>query len=123
VSLEVPLARFGFTENIEDDMARSDTVENTPPKLVFTAFETDLGTATVLEDAFGVVLLIPREEHAADLENEQVKSIQNIMQNRINSAMAQDIFEAFSNAAREAVDVDINQTTLRSVNSSLLAGG
>jgi hypothetical protein len=45
------------------------------------------------------------------------------MQNRINSAMAQDIFEAFSNAAREAVDVDINQTTLRSVNSSLLAGG
>ena len=123
VSLEVPLARFGFTENIEDDMARSDTVEDTPPTLVFTAFETDLGTATVLEDAFGVVLLIPREEHAADLENEQVKSIQNIMQNRINSAMAQDIFEAFSNAAREAVDVNINKTTLRSVNSSLLAGG
>ena len=123
VSLEVPLASFGFTENIEDDMARSDTIEDTPPTLVFTAFETDLGTATVLEDAFGVVLLIPREEHPADLENEQVKSIQNIMQNRINSAMAQDIFEAFSNAAREAVDVDINQTTLRSVNSSLLAGG
>ena len=123
VSLEVPLASFGFTENIEDDMARSDTIEDTPPTLVFTAFETDLGTATVLEDAFGVVLLIPREEHPADLENEQVKSIQNIMQNRINSAMAQDIFESFSNAAREAVDVDINQTTLRSVNSSLLAGG
>ena len=123
VSLDVPLASFGFTENIEDDIARSDTIEDTPPTLVFTAFETDLGTATVLEDAFGVVLLIPREAHAADLENKQVKSIQNIMQNRINSAMAQDIFEAFSNAAREAVDVDINQTTLRSVNSRLLAGG
>ena len=123
VSLKVPLARFGLRENVEDDMARSDTIDDTPPTLVFTAFETNLGTATVLEYPFGVIILIPRDEHAVDLENEQVKSIQNIMQNRINSAMAEDIFEAFSNAAREAVDVEINQTTLRSVNSSLLAGG
>ena len=123
VSLAVPISRFGLTENVEYDMARSDTVEDTPSKLVFTAFETRLGTATVLENGSSVILLIPRKEYAANLEDEQVKSIQNIMQNRINSAIEQDIFEAFSNAARKAVNVDINQTTLRSVNNSLLAGG
>ena len=123
VSLDVPIARFGLTENLEDDMARSDTVEDTPSTLVFTAFETNLGTATVLENGSSVILLIPRKEYAADLGNEQVKSIQSIMQSRINSAMEQDIFEAFSNAVREAVNVDINQTTLRSVNNSILAGG
>jgi hypothetical protein len=70
-----------------------------------------------------VIVLIPRVEHAADLNNSQVKSLQNILGDRINAALAKDIFEAFGNAAREAVDVNINQTTLRSVNSNLLGGG
>ena len=123
VSLNAPLASFGLIENIEDDMMRSDSVDGTPPTLLFNAFETALGSATVLEDSDGVIVLIPRVEHAADLNNSQVKSLQNILGDRINAALAKDIFEAFGNAAREAVDVDINQTTLRSVNSNLLGGG
>lgn len=123
VSLDAPLASFGLIENIEDDMMRSDSVDGTPPTLLFKAFETALGSATVLEDSDGVIVLIPRVEHAADLNNSQVKSLQNILGDRINAALAKDIFEAFGNAAREAVDVDINQTTLRSVNSNLLGGG
>ena len=122
VSLNAPLASFGLIENIEDDMMRSDSVDGTPPTLLFNAFETALGSATVLEDSDGVIVLIPRVEHAADLNNSQVKSLQNILGDRINAALAKDIFEAFGNAAREAVDVDINQTTLRSVNSNLLGG-
>ena len=123
VSLDAPLASFGLIENIEDDMMRSDSVDGTPPTLLFKAFETALGSATVLEDSDGVIVLIPRVEHAADLNNSQVKSLQNILGDRINAALAKDIFEAFGNAAREAVDVNINQTTLRSVNSNLLGGG
>ena len=123
VSLNAPLASFGLIENIEDDMMRSDSVDGTPPTLLFNAFETALGSATVLEDSDGVIVLIPRVEHAADLNNSQVKSLQNILGDRINAALAKDIFEAFGNAAREAVDVNINQTTLRSVNSNLLGGG
>ena len=122
VSLDAPLASFGLIENIEDDMTRSDSVDGTPPTLLFNAFETALGSATVLEDSDGVIVLIPRVEHAADLNNSQVKSLQNILGDRINAALAKDIFEAFGNAAREAVDVNINQTTLRSVNSNLLGG-
>ena len=123
VSLDAPLASFGLIENIEDDMMRSDSVDGTPPTLLFNAFETALGSATVLEDSDGVIVLIPRVEHAADLNNSQVKSLQNILGDRINAALAKDIFEAFGNGAREAVDVNINQTTLRSVNSNLLGGG
>ena len=123
VSLNAPLASFGLIENIEDDMMRSDSVDGTPPTLLFNAFETALGSATVLEDSDGVIVLIPRVEHAADLNNSQVKSLQNILGDRINAALAKDIFEAFGNGAREAVDVNINQTTLRSVNSNLLGGG
>ena len=121
--MDAPLASFGLIENIEDDMMRSDTVDGTPPILLFKAFETALGSATVLEDADGVIVLISRAEHAADLDNSQVKALQNILGDRINAALSQDIFESFSNAAREAVDVNINQATLRSVNSSLLGGG
>jgi peptidyl-prolyl cis-trans isomerase D len=123
VSLYAPLASFGLIENIEDDMMRSDSVDDTPPILLFKAFETALGSATVLEDADGVIVLISRAEHAADLDNSQVKALQNILGDRINAAVSQDIFESFSNAAREAVNVNINQATLRSVNSSLLGGG
>ena len=123
VSLDAPLASFGLIENIEDDMMRSDTVDGTPPIMLFKAFETALGSATVLEDANEVIVLIARAEHTADLNNSQVKALQNILGDRINAALSQDIFESFSNAAREAVDVNINQATLRSVNSSLLGGG
>ena len=123
VSLDAPLSSFGLIENIEDDMMRSDTVDGTPPIMLFKAFETALGSATVLEDANEVIVLIARAEHTADLNNSQVKALQNILGDRINAALSQDIFESFSNAAREAVDVNINQATLRSVNSSLLGGG
>ena len=41
----------------------------------------------------------------------------------LTRTLARDVFEAFSNAARGAVDVEINPTALRSVNNSLLGGG
>ena len=123
VSIDAPLASFGLVENAEDNMARSASVDGAPPALVFKAFETPVGTATILESSSDIIILIPRAEHAADLDNDQVKSIQKILGNRINTALAQDVFEAFSKASREAVDVNINQTTLRAVNNSLLGGG
>jgi len=123
VSLDAPLASFGLTENLQDDMNRNDSVDGTPPALVMTAFETELGKAAVLDAAEGVIILMPRAIHAADFEDPQVQSLQSILGNRIDTTLARDVFEAFSNAARGAVDVDINQTTLRSINNSLLGGG
>ena len=123
VSIDAPLASFGLVENTQDDMARSASVDDAPPSLIFKAFETPVGTAAILDDSSGVIIVIPRAEHAADLDNEQVKSIQKILGNRINAALGQDVFEAFSKASREAVDVNINQTTLRAVNNSQLGGG
>jgi peptidyl-prolyl cis-trans isomerase D len=104
-------------------MNRNDSVDGTPPALVMTAFETELGKAAVLDAAEGVIILVPRAIHAADFEDPQVQSLQSILGNRIDTTLARDVFEAFSNAARGAVDVDINQTTLRSINNSLLGGG
>ena len=123
VSLDAPLASFGLTENLQDDMNRSDSVDGTPPALVMTAFETELGRAAVLDADDGVIIVIPRAIHVADFEDPQVQSLQKILGNRIDSTLARDVFEAFSNAARGAVDVEINPTALRSVNNSLLGGG
>jgi len=123
VSLAAPLASFGLTENLQDDMNRSDSVEGTPPALVITAFETGLGKASVLDAGDGVIIVIPRAIHVADFEDPQVQSLQKILGNRIDTTLARDVFEAFSNAARGAVDVEINPTTLRSINNSLLGGG
>ena len=123
VSLDAPLASFGLTENLQDDMNRSDSVDGTPPALVMTAFETELGRAAVLDAGDGVIIVIPRAIHVADFEDPQVQSLQKILGNRIDSTLARNVFEAFSNAARGAVDVEINPTALRSVNNSLLSGG
>jgi peptidyl-prolyl cis-trans isomerase D len=123
VSLDAPLASFGLTENLQDDMNRSDSVDGTPPALVMKAFETELGRAAVLDAGDGVIIVIPRAIHVADFEDPQVQSLQKILGNRIDSTLARDVFEAFSNAARGAVDVEINPTALRSVNNSLLGGG
>jgi peptidyl-prolyl cis-trans isomerase D len=123
VSLDAPLASFGLTENLQDDMNRSDSVVGTPPALVMTAFETELGRAAVLDADDGVIIVIPRAIHVADFEDPQMQSLQKILGNRIDSTLARDVFEAFSNAARGAVDVEINPTALRSVNNSLLGGG
>jgi len=123
VSLDAPLASFGLTENLQDDMNRNDSVDGTPPTLVMTAFETELGKAAVLDAGEGAIILIPRAVHAADFEDPQVQSLQKILANRIDTTLARDVFEAFSDAARDAVDVEINPTTLRSVNNSLLGGG
>jgi peptidyl-prolyl cis-trans isomerase D len=123
VSLDAHLASFGLTENLQDDMNRSDSVDGTPPALVMTAFETELGRAAVLDAGDGVIIVIPRAIHVADFEDPQVQSLQKILGNRIDSTLARDVFEAFSNAARGAVDVEINPTALRSVNNSLLDGG
>jgi len=104
-------------------MNRNDSVDGTPPTLVMTAFETELGKAAVLDAGEGAIILIPRAVHAADFEDPQVQSLQKILANRIDTTLARDVFEAFSDAARGAVDVEINPTTLRSVNNSLLGGG
>ena len=123
VSLDAPLASFGLTENLQDDMNRNDSVDGTPPTLVMTAFETELGKAAVLDAGESAIILIPRAVHAAYFEDPQVQSLQKILANRIDTTLARDVFEAFSDAARGAVDVEINPTTLRSVNNSLLGGG
>jgi len=59
VSLDAPLASFGLTENLQDDMNRNDSVDGTPPALVMTAFETELGKAAVLDAAEGVISSCP----------------------------------------------------------------
>ena len=123
VSLDAPLASFGLTENLQDDINRNDSVDGTPPALVMTAFETELGRAAVLDAGDGVIIVIPRAIHVADFEDPQVQSLQKILGNRIDSTLARNVFEAFSNAARGAVDVEINPTALRSVNNILLGGG
>ena len=123
VSLDAPLTSFGLTENLQDDMNRNDSVDGTPSALVMTAFETELGKAALLDSAKGVIILLPRAIHAANFEDPQVQSLQSILGNRIDTTLERDVFEAFSNAVRESVDVELNQTTLRSVNNNLLGGG
>ena len=123
VSLDAPLTSFGLTENLQDDMNRNDSVDGTPSALVMTAFETELGKAALLDAAKGVIILLPRAIHAANFEDPQVQSLQSILGNRIDTTLERDVFEAFSNAVRESVDVELNQTTLRSVNNNLLGGG
>ena len=53
----------------------------------------------------------------------EVKSLQEILGGRIDAALSQEVFQAFSNAVRNSVDVDIDRATVRAVNSNLLGGG
>ena len=95
----------------------------TPPALVLKAFDTKLGTATLLDDSDGLIVLIPRAEYPANFMSNEVKSLQEILGSRIDAALSQEVFQAFSNAVRKSVDVEIDQATVRAINSNLLGGG
>jgi peptidyl-prolyl cis-trans isomerase D len=123
VSLESPIAKFGFGEEIEVGVARDDFIDGTPPALVLKVFDTKLGTATLLDDSDGLIVLIPRAEYPANFMSNEVKSLQEILGSRIDAALSQEVFQAFSNAVRKSVDVEIDQATVRAINSNLLGGG
>jgi peptidyl-prolyl cis-trans isomerase D len=123
VSLDRPISKFGFGEEIENGVARDDFIDGTPPALVLKVFDTKLGTATLLDDADGLIVLIPRAEYPANFMSNEVKSLQEILGGRIDAALSQEVFQAFSNAVRNSIDVDIDQATVRAVNSNLLGGG
>ena len=123
VSLESPISKFGFGEEMEDGVARDDFIDGTPPALVLKVFDTKLGTATLLDDPDGLIVLIPRAEYPANFMSNEVKSLQEILGGRIDAALSQEVFQAFSNAVRNSVDVDIDRATVRAVNSNLLGGG
>ena len=123
VSLESPISKFGFGEEKEDGVARDDFIDGAPPALVLKVFDTELGTATLLDDADGLIVLIPQAEYPANFMSNEVKSLQEILGGRIDAALSQEVFQAFSNAVRNSVDVDIDQAIVRAVNSNLLGGG
>ncbi|MDG2299722.1 MAG: SurA N-terminal domain-containing protein [Planktomarina sp.] len=122
VSLTNPLSSFGFNENKEVSISRDDFIASTPPALVSAAFSTEIGKGKVVEDSNGFIVLTPLAEYPADLKSDEVKSLQEIFAMRLNSALSQEIFQAFSNAVRNRVEVDINQATVNAVNSNILSG-
>ena len=101
-------------------VTRGDTIDGAPPTMVAKGFEIELGTAAIIEDALGALIIIPTAENGGDFESDQVKALKEIVANRIKAAISQDIFEAFSNAARDNVDININQATVRSITTNIL---
>lgn len=115
VTADAPLASFGLVENIEEDMSRSDFVDNAAPSLVSEAFETAVGETRVIESGNGVIILRTNATHDADPNDEQTAFLQTLINRRLTNAVAQDIFTAFTNGARDAVDVSIDENTVRAV--------
>ena len=120
VSTQTPLKSFGLVEMTELGVTRGDTIDGAPPTMVAKAFETELGTAAIIEDVLGALIIIPTVENAGDFESDQVKALKEIVGNRIKAAISQDIFEAFSNAARDGIDININQVTVQSITTNIL---
>ena len=120
VSTQTPLKSFGLVEMTELGVTRGDTIDGAPPMMVAKAFETELGTAAIIEDVLGALIIIPTVENAGDFESDQVKALKEIVGNRIKAAISQDIFEAFSNAARDGIDININQVTVQSITTNIL---
>ena len=120
VSTQTPLKSFGLVEMTELGVTRGDTIDGAPPTMVAKGFEIELGTAAIIEDALSALIIIPTAENGGDFESDQVKALKEIVANRIKAAISQDIFEAFSNAARDNVDININQATVRSITTNIL---
>jgi peptidyl-prolyl cis-trans isomerase D len=120
VSTQTSLKSFGLVEMTELGVTRGDIIDGAPPTMVAKGFETELGTAAIIEDALGALIIIPTAENGGDFESDEVKALKEIVTKRIKAAISQDIFEAFSNAARDNVDININQATVRSITTNIL---
>ncbi|MEP2531068.1 peptidyl-prolyl cis-trans isomerase [Shimia sp.] len=112
-------ASFGFNAIEETGQDRSGFVPGTPANFMQTVFEMQPGDIRKLEDGGGLTLVRLNAVNAPQTDSPEVVAVAGSITQQVSAGIAQDIFDAFSQALQSNYPVEINQQALNAVHSQL----
>lgn len=103
----------------EQDLTRSDFLPDVPATLLPAVFEMAEGDIEAIEGDGSYLIVELDAVSAADLENGENTTIQNLLNQQVSQSLTQDILDAYSNYIRANADIEIDQNAIAAVNAQL----
>lgn len=113
------IVTLGLNVVQESELTRGDFVPNTPAGMMDIVFDMTAGEVRSLPGDAQYLIVELDSIDAADLESTENASIRNVVSQQVSQALAQDIFNAYSNHIRSTSDIEIDQHALAAVNAQL----
>ncbi|MGH1446461.1 MAG: SurA N-terminal domain-containing protein [Cognatishimia sp.] len=113
------IVTLGLNVVQESELTRGDFVPNTPAGMMDIVFDMTAGEVRSLPGDAQYLIVELDSIDAADLEATENASIRNVVSQQVSQALAQDIFNAYSNHIRSTSDIEIDQHALAAVNAQL----
>ncbi|KJZ19977.1 peptidyl-prolyl cis-trans isomerase [Loktanella sp. S4079] len=108
---------LGLIANTEENMTRTDFIEGTPPVFNEELFKMAVGDVAVLDAGDRAVIVRLDAIAGPDESDELTASRIEALAGNATTAIAQDIYQAYSAALQQETDVNINQATVNAVNA------
>lgn len=103
----------------EQDLTRSDFLPDVPATLLPAVFEMAEGDIEAIEGDGSYLIVELDAVSAADLENGENTTIQNLLNQQVSQSLTQDILDAYGNYIRANADIEIDQHAIAAVNAQL----
>lgn len=103
----------------EQDLTRSDFLPDVPATLLPAVFEMAEGDIEAIEGDGSYLIVELDAVSAADLENGENTTIQNLLNQQVSQSLTQDILDAYGNYIRANADIEIDQNAIAAVNAQL----
>ncbi|MGL4280862.1 MAG: hypothetical protein ACRCS0_10885, partial [Albidovulum sp.] len=109
----------GLVTTRYDEFARGGFIDGAPPEVAEKVFVMEPGKIEVVEAAGQVFLLGLRQVNAADLAAPEVAQFRAQVDEQLSQALAQDMFQLFTQTIEARAGIQLDQAALAAVNAQL----
>jgi peptidyl-prolyl cis-trans isomerase D len=102
-----------------DDFARGGFIDGAPPEVAQKVFVMEPGKTDVVEAAGQVYLVGLRQVNAADSASPEVEQFRKQVDEQLSQALAQDIFQLFTQTIETRAGIQLDQAAIAAVNAQL----
>ncbi len=110
---------LGLAPRREEGLTRDAFLEGYPQSLLGTVFDMGLGQIEILEGPDAVYLVRLDAILPPDPQDPDATFLRSVLANQANQGMAQDVFNAYSQAVQASAGLELDQTAINAVNASL----
>jgi peptidyl-prolyl cis-trans isomerase D len=116
-------ASFGSLQT-SDEIAvrRAGYIESTPTDMLTKVFQLSTGKTAIATGTNSVFIARLNQVNTFDAETSENKTLATLVQQQLDTQVANDLLNAFSNALRDDAEVIINQQAITQINSQLTGG-
>lgn len=116
-------ASFGSLQTHDEKaVGRAGYIENTPTGMLPQMFQLEAGKTSISEGTNSVFIARLNQINTFDAETDENKTLATLVQQQLDTQVANDLLNAFANALRDDADVVINQEAIAQINSQLTGG-